>query len=80
MARREGTTIREIRRAIRVGTLVEPFKPAHVNAALGIDFAGRFLPKHRVGNPDNQTELFLQLARGLYRLAPQQEERVALDL
>jgi hypothetical protein len=39
-----------------------------VNTALGIDWAGTFLPKHCVGNPGNNTELFVKISRGLYRL------------
>jgi hypothetical protein len=33
-----------------------------VGKVLGIDFAGVFLPKHRVGNPGNNTELFRQVS------------------
>jgi hypothetical protein len=44
------------------------FTPAEVNRVLGIDWAGIFLPKHRVGNPGGFTELFVRLDRGLYRL------------
>lgn len=65
---REGQTIRAIRAAVAAGRLIEPFKPADVNAATGISFAGVFLPKHRVGNPGGQTELFIQVAEGSYRL------------
>ena len=39
-----------------------------MNRALGIHWAGVFLPKHREGNPGGQTELFVQIERGLYRL------------
>lgn len=64
----ERETIRHIRDAVRETRLTEPFHPADVNRALGITFAGTFLPKHRVGNPGGNTELFVQVARGLYRL------------
>lgn len=39
-----------------------------VNKALGIHWAGVFLPKHRVGNPGGQTEHFVQVGRGTYQL------------
>jgi hypothetical protein len=39
-----------------------------VNRALGIDYAGVFLPEHRVGNPGGFTQHFIQIERGLYRL------------
>ncbi|HEX4134448.1 MAG TPA: hypothetical protein VHY84_07565 [Bryobacteraceae bacterium] len=42
--------------------------PINVNWALSIDWAGTFLPKHRVGNPGGYTELFVQIERGRYRL------------
>lgn len=64
----ERYTIRRIREAIKDGRLQEPFRPADVNKALKITFAGTFLPKYRVGNPGNNTELFVQIERGLYRL------------
>ena len=35
---------------------------------LGIDWAGTFLPKHRVGNPGGFTELFVRIRRGVYCL------------
>lgn len=61
MIRREGRTIGRIREAVRQGQLVEPFAPQDVNAALGIHWAGTFLPKHRVGNPGGYTELFVRV-------------------
>ncbi len=64
----ERETIGDIRRALRNGTLPKEFTPANVNGALNIHWAGTFLPKHRVGNPGGYTELFVRLARGLYRL------------
>jgi len=64
----ERDTVRRIREAIETGTLVQPFRSADVNRALGIDYAGVFLPKHRVGNPGGFTEHFVQIERGLYRM------------
>jgi hypothetical protein len=61
-------TIRRIRDAVRSGRLGTRFTAADVNRALGIDWAGTFLPKHRVGNPGKVTELFVRVDRGLYRL------------
>jgi hypothetical protein len=63
-------TIRRIREAVKDGRLRHPFSPQEVNTALGIDYAGVFLPKHRVGNPGGNTVLFIQIERGLYRLKP----------
>lgn len=59
---REGKTIRRIRDLVRIGTLEEPFSPGKVNEYLGITWAGTFLPKHRVGNPSGNTELFVQVS------------------
>jgi hypothetical protein len=64
----ERETMRLIREAIERGALVQPFCPTDVNRALGIDYAGVFLPKHRVGNPGGFSERFVQIKRGLYRL------------
>jgi DNA-directed RNA polymerase subunit M/transcription elongation factor TFIIS len=64
----ERDTMRRIREAVESGTLVQPFRPADVNRALGIDYAGVFLPKHRVGNPGKFTQHFVRIERGLYRL------------
>jgi hypothetical protein len=64
----ERETIRRIRTAVETGGLREPFTPAAVNAKLGIDWAGTFLPKHSVGNPGGYTELFVRVERGVYRL------------
>jgi hypothetical protein len=47
----ERDTIRRIREAVSIGRLKEPFRAADVNRAPKIDFAGTFLPKHRVGKP-----------------------------
>ena len=68
MARVERTTMRRIREAIKNGAVVQPFRSADLNRALGIDYGGVFLPKHRVGNPGGFTEHFVQIQRGLYRL------------
>ena len=65
----ERDTIRKIREAVTTGRLPEEFSPGQVNAILPIRWAGTFLPKHRVGNPGGNTELFVRLRRGLYRLA-----------
>ena len=70
MNRREGKTIRCIRDAVFHGVLKEPFSPRDVNDALGIRWGGAFLPKHRVGNPGSNTELFVRVncRPALYRL------------
>jgi len=65
---RERETMRSIREALRSGTLQEPFRASDVNRALHITYAGVFLPKHRVGNPGRNTEHFIRIARGLYRI------------
>jgi hypothetical protein len=64
----ERETIRRIRDAVRSGKLGTRFTPAEVNRILGIDWAGTFLPKHRVGNPGGFTKLFVRVDRGLYHL------------
>jgi len=68
----ERETMRRIREAVRNGTLLQPFRAADVNRAIKIHYAGVFLPKHRVGNPGingkPNTEHFVQVERGLYRL------------
>ena len=67
----EGSLIREIRRAVRDGRLNEPFGAGDVIRA-GICRArstpGTFLPKHRVGNPGGNSELFVRVASAKYRL------------
>ena len=70
MIRNEGDTIRRIREAVLNGQLGQPFSPRLVNEALGIDWAGTFLPKHRVGNPGGYTELFVRVNQrpALYHL------------
>jgi hypothetical protein len=57
----EGNTIGLIREAAAARIPVQ-FTPSDVDAAL--DWNGTFLPKHRVGNPEN-TALFVQVSRGL---------------
>jgi len=47
-----------------------------VNVALGITFAGNFMPKHRLGNTDGNTELFRRVRSGEYCLAPDQQDLV----
>jgi hypothetical protein len=64
----EKQTVQEIKKAVRDGRLPEEFAPKQVNAVLGIDWAGVFLPKHRLGNPGSQTEHFARIRRGLYCL------------
>ena len=68
----ERRAIRLIRDAVRHGELEEPFSPQHVNAVLGIGWAGVFLPKHRVDNPGGNTEFFVRVSSlpALYCLAP----------
>ena len=61
MSKRAGKTIKRIREAVLQGKLQQQFSPKEVNAALGIRWAGNFLPKHRVGNPGGNTELFVQI-------------------
>ena len=67
----ERDLIREIRRAVREGRLKEPFRAGDIIPA-GIGCAsstpGTFLPKHRVGNPGGNSELFVRVAPGEYRL------------
>ena len=71
MSRREGKTIRRIRDLVRRQVLHEPFSSRDVDNALGIQWAGTFLPKHRVDNPGGDTELFVRvsLSPALYRLS-----------
>ncbi len=71
--RTEGERIRAIRVAVRRGRLAQPFRAGAVNAAVGIDYAGKFLPKHCDDRPDtSMTWLFDRIGRGLYRLTPSQ--------
>jgi hypothetical protein len=67
----ERRTIRRIRDAVSARRLSNVFTPADVNRVLGITWAGVFLPEHRVGNPAKprpNTELFVQVDRGVYQL------------
>ena len=64
----EKQTVQEIKKVVRNGRLPEEFTPKQVNEVLGIDWAGVFLPKHRVGNPRSETEHFVRIQGGLYRL------------
>jgi hypothetical protein len=64
----ERETAQKIREAVRTGKLPQQFTPAQVNKALNIHWAGNFLPKHRIGNPRDETELFVRIRPGLYTL------------
>jgi len=64
----ERKTISAIRRAVADERLPGQFTPGEVNAVLHIKWAGTFLPKHRVGNPGGNTELFIRVRAGLYSL------------
>ena len=48
-------TIRRIKQGVADGKIPAVFKPADVNKALKIDWAGVFLPQHREGNPGDET-------------------------
>lgn len=61
-------TVTRIREATRTGRLKQPFRAADVNQQLGITYGGVFLPSHRVGDPGKNTDHFVQVERGLYRL------------
>lgn len=67
-----GRFIAEIRNAVKRGRLKEPFTPEDVRRACP-GFAPRtyntFLPKHRRGNPGGDTELFIRVTEGKYKLA-----------
>jgi hypothetical protein len=64
----ERATIRGIREAVASGRLPGEFTPAQVNRVLGVTWAGTFLPKHRVDNPGGNSELFVRIRAGVYRL------------
>jgi hypothetical protein len=55
------SAVQKIKTAIQNSALPTAFTPADVNKKLNIDWAGTFLPKHRVGNPGGNTELFRRL-------------------
>lgn len=57
--------------AVLKGRLKEPFRPNDVRQAcprFAHNTYGVFLPKHRRGNPGNNSELFEQVGEGLYKL------------
>lgn len=62
----------EIYAAVRTGKLAQPFDAEAVRRACP-GWADRtyqvFLAKHAKGNPGRNTELFVRVAAGLYRLA-----------
>lgn len=63
--------IREIRDARARGNLPIHFRAADVAKACpewAPNTFGTFLPKHAVGNPKGETELFVRVAPGLYCL------------
>ena len=65
----ERETVRKIKEAVRNGTLGEPLTPKEVNRAIGINYAGAFLPKHRLGGPRPPSEQhFVRVGRGQYTL------------
>jgi len=58
-------------RAFKSGNLREPFGAADLGKAcqgFAEDTYGTFLPKHAVGNPGGNSELFERVARGRYKL------------
>ena len=57
----QGRTIQDIKAAVAKGRLNQPFRPSEVDRSLGIHYASTFLPKHRVGNPGGNTELFVRV-------------------
>ena len=63
--------IGDIRRAVREGRLPPQFRGADVVVACpqwAAASAKSFPSKHRVGNRNHRTELFVRLERGLYCL------------
>lgn len=57
--------------AVRKGRLKEPFKPKDIKIMcpnFNKNTASTFLPKHRKNNPSNNSELFIRVARGEYKL------------
>jgi hypothetical protein len=61
----------QIYNAVRTGRLAEPFSSETVKRACP-GWAGNtykvFLNKHRVGNPGRETELFVRVAPGRFKL------------
>ena len=62
----------EICAAVQAGKLAEPFNAAMAKKACPGWADGtynNFFRKHAVGNGRNQTELFVRVSKGFYRLA-----------
>lgn len=58
-------------RAFKSGNLNEPFRAGDLRKAcpgFAEGTCGTFLPKHRVGNPGGDSELFERVSRGRYKL------------
>ena len=63
--------INDVRRAVRAGKLRKRFRAADVRGVCpgwSERTYSNFLPKHRVGNPGGNTELFAQHEDGSYSL------------
>lgn len=63
----------DIYSAVAGGRLTEPFSPADVRRACpgyADRTPGTFLPKHRIGNPGRNTELFERTQAGRYKTTP----------
>jgi hypothetical protein len=73
----ERDTTRRLRGAVADGRLDKTFRAADVNLALNIGFAGTFLPKHCVGNPGNNTELFVKISEGFTGLSKTRKTSIA---
>ena len=73
MAERRIVTL--IRAAIRDGRLTSPFSASDVSTATDLDriVADRFLPNHRVGNPGDEREFFVEESSGRFRLKRRNE-------
>jgi hypothetical protein len=54
-------TFRKFWQAVQSKRLTEPFRVGEAKMATGISWAGNFLAKHRVGNPGDETELFVRV-------------------
>ena len=68
---KEGKLITEIRNAVRLGVLQEPFRVNDVRHSVpGFAYRtyAKFLPMHRVGNPGDNTEYFDRVGKGQYAL------------
>lgn len=63
-----GGKVGALAEAVEFGHILLGVVQGHFDDVLKIHWAGTFLPKHRVGNPGGNTELFVQVERGLYRL------------